>query len=39
MENNILTKHQFFKNGAISLNDPVQNSEITNVSKSYIKKT
>ena len=34
MENNILTKHQFFKNGAILLNDPIQNSEVRSEIKS-----
>ena len=39
MENNILTKHQFFKNGAILLNAPIQNSDAKDDVKSYIKNT
>ena len=39
MENNIFTKNQFFKNGTIILNAPIQNSDERNDVKSYIKKT
>ena len=39
MENIILSKHQFFKNGAILLNDAIRNFDVRNDVKSYIKKT
>ena len=39
MENNILKKYQFFNNSAILLNAPIQNSDLRNHVKSYIKNT
>ena len=33
----ILTKHQFFKNGTILINDPISNSDVRNDVKNYIK--
>ena len=39
MDDNILTKHQFFKNGVILLNAPIHNSDVRNDVESYIQKT